>query len=68
MDVILAGVSIGIGDDSKLFNYFNYIIRDVIYELEILTTFISNKNNSYFNYISLFDCYVSNNHLMTIYY
>ena len=65
MDVILADVPVGNGDYSKL---SNYIIRDIIYELEILTTFISNKNNSYFNYISLFDCYVSNNHLMTIYY
>ena len=61
MDVILADLSIGEVDN-------HYIIRDVIYELEILTTFISNKNNSYFNYISLFDCYVSNNDLMTIYY
>ena len=63
MDVILADVY---NVDNSELNH--YIIRDVIYELEILTTFISNKNNSYFNYISLFDCYVSNNHLMTIYY
>ena len=63
MDVIFANVFI-----AKVDNYSHYIIRDVNYELEILTTFISNKNNSYFNYISLFDCYVSNNDLMTIYY
>jgi len=61
MDVILTDVYTGKVDNSEP---NHYIIRDVIYELEILTTFISNKNNSYFNYISLFDCYVSNNNLM----